>query len=162
MGLPQRQPDWYEVPQPRRRTLSRRKQSRFYTQHDVKPASITVSNPASTSPIRGLMEVLRTTTGILAVASTLAALSLYASNVRAQSEWNQQYRQLERLKQAESQYELDRESLVNSLRVTLENSDLVPLAPERLIQLPAAPARPAGEQIPVERTSERPFAPRGY
>ncbi|MEO0852892.1 MAG: hypothetical protein AAFY15_05245, partial [Cyanobacteria bacterium J06648_11] len=99
MGLPQRKPDWNDVPAPsRRRAPSRHKRSRFYTQRDVKPASVTVPNP-SPSSLRVGMEVLRTTTGILAVASTLAALSLYASNVRAQSEWNQQYRKLERLKQ---------------------------------------------------------------
>ncbi|MEO0803693.1 MAG: hypothetical protein AAFY57_15635 [Cyanobacteria bacterium J06642_2] len=161
MGLPQRQPDWYEVPAPTRRVPAHRKRSRFHTQRDLAPV-VAVPPQSVPSGWRVTMEVLRTTTGILAVLSTVVVLGLYGSNVRAQSHWNQQYRELERLKQAESQYELDRESIVNSLRVTLEHSNLVPLAPERLIQLPAAPARPAPVEAQLDQKGDRSFMPRGY
>lgn len=166
MGLPQRQPDWYDVPRrvPARRVPARQR-SRFYTQRDLAPTPAPIAAPTATpapSAGRVVVEVLRTTTGILAALSTVAVLWLYGSNVRAQSQWNQKYRQLERLRQAESQYELDRESIVNSLRVTLENSDLVPLAPERLIQLPAAPARSTDIDTSESERGDRSFAPRGY
>lgn len=103
----------------------------------------------------------RTSTG-LAIASGLAVLSVYSWTVHTQSQWSQRYQVWQRLQRHEQQFLLTQESIANSLREIAERSEMVPLVPERMIEVPIAPPSPASGQRQNTSQPARPFYPVGY
>jgi hypothetical protein len=100
----------------------------------------------------------------LAIVSGLAVLSVYSWTVRTQSQWSQHYQVWQRLQRHEQQFLLTQESIVNSLREIAERSDMVSLAPERVIEVPIAPPRRVlgqGQNTP-QQAKASPFYPVGY
>jgi hypothetical protein len=102
-------------------------------------------------------------TGI-AIVSGLAVLSVYSWTVRTQSQWSQHYQVWQRLQRHEQQFLLTQESIINSLREIAERSDMVSLAPERVIEVPIAPTRrDSGQsQNTPQQAKASPFYPVGY
>lgn len=97
----------------------------------------------------GILQVL---TGTIAIATTLITAGVYVRTVQAQDEWNQLHRRLRQLQLDERHYVLTREELAQALREAASQSQLVPLSPERVVTVPAAPPRPL-------RAAEEPEVP---
>jgi hypothetical protein len=102
------------------------------------------------------------TTG-LAILSCAAVLGLYSWTVYTQQRWIKQYEALEQMKRNERQYLLTQESIQNSLRETASRSDMVPLVPERMIEVPIADPLPATPTpTPLLAPPSEGFYPVGY
>jgi hypothetical protein len=99
----------------------------------------------------------------LAILSCAAVLGLYSWTVYTQQRWIKQYEALEQMKRNERQYLLTQESIQNSLRETASRSDMVPLVPERMIEVPIADPLPATPTpTPLLAPPSEGFYPVGY
>lgn len=136
--------------------------------------SSTVRSPARSGSLRSAhpqslpawVETLRwwqRTSTILALLSCSTVLGIYSWTVYTQERWNQQYEALQQMRRHERQYLLSHESIANSLRDTAARSEMVPLVPERMIEVPIASPRPETETAATQRQrQEEPFFPVGY
>ncbi len=106
------------------------------------------------------------TSTILAFLSCSTVLGIYSWTVYTQERWNQQYEALQQMRRHERQFLLTQESIANSLRDTAARSDMVPLVPERMIEVPIAPPREESEsdlqRQPQVSPQQEQFFPVGY
>jgi hypothetical protein len=100
----------------------------------------TIALPVQDAPPIWLQHLLwwrRVTTG-MTVISFGAMLVFYSWTVYTQQRWSQQYQALEQMKRNERQFLLTQQSITNSLRDSAARSNMVPLVPQRMIEVPAA------------------------
>ncbi len=90
----------------------------------------------------------------MAVVSGVSVLSVYSWTVHTQSRWSQLYRVWQQMQRKEQQFLLTQESIANSLREIADRSAMVPLVPERMIEVPIAVPSPASGQ---EQTKAKPL-----
>jgi hypothetical protein len=111
-------------------------------------------------------------TGV-AIVSGFSVLSLYSWTVHTQSQWSQRYQLWQQMQRNERQFLLTQESIANSLRETASRSEMVPLVPDRMIEVPIAspnqvardPAQEWGQnkaEAPQEPEKAPLFYPIGY
>ncbi|MEN9225989.1 MAG: hypothetical protein Q6L60_12970 [Thermostichus sp. HHBFW_bins_43] len=74
-------------------------------------------------------------TGV-AIVSGFSLLSVYSWTVQTQSQWSQRYQVWQQMQRNERQFLLTQESIANSLRETANRSEMVPLVPDRMIEVP--------------------------
>ncbi|ABD00432.1 MULTISPECIES: hypothetical protein [unclassified Synechococcus] len=104
----------------------------------------------------------------MAIVSGLSVLSVYSWTVHTQSRWSQRYQVWQQMQRNERQFLLTQESIANSLREIADRSDMVPLVPERMIEVPIAlPSTASGQgqskAKPLEASEQAPpFYPVGY
>ncbi len=104
----------------------------------------------------------RVTTG-MTVISFGAMLVFYSWTVYTQQRWSQQYQALEQMKRNERQFLLTQQSITNSLRDSATRSNMVPLVPQRMIEVPAASPSPEQAVAPLlPTTPPSPTYPIGY
>ncbi len=105
----------------------------------VKPHHLTPHKQVKPTPeplwLKQLHWWRQVTTG-LAVVSCGAVVAFYSWTVYTQHYWNQQYSALDRMKRNELQSMLTLQSILLSLRNDAARSEMVPLVPERLIEVP--------------------------
>ncbi len=101
------------------------------------------------------------TTGVALISCT-AAIGLYSWTVHTQHHWSEQYAVLGRMKRNELQLQLALQSTGNALRVSAEHSDMVPLGPERLIELPSQSLESVDESASTLSVPGTTFYPVGY
>lgn len=114
----------------------------------------------------GALQWWQRTSTILAFLSCSTVLGIYSWTVYTQERWNRQYEALQQMRRHERQFLLTQESIANSLRDTAARSDMVPLVPERMIEVPIASPREDPDPDPQfqARTPEKQehFFPVGY
>lgn len=112
----------------------------------------------------GALRWWQRTSTVMAFLSCSTVLGIYTWTVHTQERWNQQYEALQQMRRHERQFLLSQESIANSLRETADRSDMVPLVPERMIEVPIASPRPAEKIVSSSNISEQkePFFPVGY
>ncbi len=74
----------------------------------------------------------------MAILSGVSVLSLYSWTVHTQSRWSQRYQVWQQMQRNERQFLLTQESIANSLREIADRSEMVPLVPDRMIEVPIA------------------------
>ncbi|WP_017324604.1 hypothetical protein [Synechococcus sp. PCC 7336] len=106
------------------------------------------------------VEVFRAATFAIAAVSTAATLGVYVQTVRTQEMFGGQYSNLQQLRRDERQHLVNSEGMANALRETATTIDMVPLSPERMLQIDAAPPRPLRDLSEGDR--EAVHFPGGY
>lgn len=106
----------------------------------------------------------QTTTGV-AILTCAITTGLYSWTVYTQHRWSVQYEALEQMQRNDRQFQLTQESMANSLRETATRGEMVPLVPDRMIDLPVLPLDsavvPALEPDPEQSPSPQ-IPPVGY
>lgn len=136
------------------------------------PRPLKSAHPDSRDPdwIEQLSWWKQVSTGI-AIVSGVSVLSLYSWTVHTQSQWSQQYQIWQQMQRNERQFLLTQESITNSLRETANRSEMMPLVPDRMIEVPIAlpsqrnPGQSSEQQLPKTRqepTKAAIFYPIGY
>ncbi|MGF1577081.1 MAG: hypothetical protein ACFCU9_14320 [Cyanophyceae cyanobacterium] len=127
----------------------------------VRPASSTSAQAAFASPLRMAHPLQmptwvryadwwrQTTTGV-AIFTCAITTGLYSWTVYTQHRWSIQYEALEQMQRHDRQFQLTQESMTNSLRETATRGEMVPLVPDRMIDVPIIPS--AGIEIPLAPT----------
>ncbi|MEN9223295.1 MAG: hypothetical protein Q6M04_12745 [Thermostichus sp. BF3_bins_97] len=108
-------------------------------------------------------------TGV-AIVSGFSVLSLYSWTVHTQSQWSQRYQVWQQMQRNERQFLLTQESIANSLRETASRSEMVPLVPDRMIEVPISQVARDPDQQMGHKKAEAPqeiekaplFYPIGY
>ncbi|MEN9229797.1 MAG: hypothetical protein Q6L68_02725 [Thermostichus sp. DG02_5_bins_236] len=103
------------------------------------PRPLKSAHPDSREPdwVEQLSWWKQISTGI-AIVSGFSVLSLYSWTVHTQSQWSQRYQVWQQMQRNERQFLLTQESIANSLRETASRSEMVPLVPDRMIEVPIA------------------------
>ncbi|NJL97700.1 MAG: hypothetical protein HC818_01830 [Synechococcaceae cyanobacterium RM1_1_27] len=137
------------------------------------PASSTSAQAAFASPLRMAHPLQmptwvryatwwrQTTTGV-AIFTCAITTGLYSWTVYTQHRWSVQYEALEQMQRHDRQFQLTQESMANSLRETATRGEMVPLVPDRMIDVPIIPAE--GIEIPPApaATATQQIRPVGY
>ncbi|MFQ3584776.1 MAG: hypothetical protein SNJ85_07570 [Cyanobacteriota bacterium] len=137
-----------------------------------RPRPLKSAHPDSRDPdwLEQLCWLKQISTGI-AIVSGFSVLSLYSWTVHTQSQWSQRYQVWQQMQRNERQFLLTQESIANSLRETASRSEMVPLAPDRMIEVPIAlpssqdPAQSPDQHLPKAlhgSAKEVLFYPIGY
>ncbi|MFS8856224.1 hypothetical protein NW851_05770 [Synechococcus sp. H55.7] len=136
-----------------------------------RPQPLKSAHPHSRDPVwkKHLVRWQQISTG-MAIVSGLAVLGLYSWTVHTQSQWSQRYQVWQQMQRNERQFLLAQESIANALREVADRSDMVPLVPERMIEVPFASPGPVephpGHQAALRAASPTekapPFYPVGY
>ncbi|MEN9203504.1 MAG: hypothetical protein Q6K80_07305 [Thermostichus sp. DG_1_6_bins_120] len=116
------------------------------------PRLLKSAHPHSLSPdwMEQLSRWKQITTGV-AIVSGVAVLSLYSWTVHTQSRWSQQYQVWQQMQRNERQFLLTQESIANSLRETASRSEMVPLVPDRMIEVPIALPNSEAQESSLEQ-----------
>ncbi|MGQ9838879.1 MAG: hypothetical protein ACUVRV_13180 [Cyanobacteriota bacterium] len=136
------------------------------------PRPLKSAHPDSRDPdwVEQLSWWKQVSTGI-AIVSGFSVLSLYSWTVHTQSQWSQRYQIWQQMQRNERQFLLTQESITNSLRETASRSEMVPLVPDRMIEVPIAlpsqrePGQSSQQHLPKppqEPTKAVIFYPIGY
>ena len=150
---------------------SRRSQARSQPTRRERPdlspsGSLRSAHPQSQPGWVVALQWCQRTSTILAFLSCSTVLGIYSWTVYTQERWNQQYEALQQMRRHERQFLLTQESIANSLRDTAARSDMVPLVPERMIEVPIAPPREdSGSDLQHQSQvspQQEPFFPVGY
>ncbi len=106
-----------------------------------RPRPLKSAHPYSRDPawIEHLVWWKQISTGV-AIVSGFSVLSLYSWTVHTQSQWSQRYQVWQQMQRNERQFLLAQESIANSLRETASRAEMVPLVPDRMIEVPLASA----------------------
>ena len=133
------QPQYDPSSLPSRASRSDRRLSRQSPPAEV----VSLPNLPAHKPVwlRGLRAMQTASTALVAVAA-VATVGFYASTVKTQDTFRQQYRHLEQLQRDSSAYQLIEESMANAMRDSAVMSDMVPHSHDRIVELEPAPARP--------------------
>ncbi len=112
-------------------------------QHPAQPGSLRMAH-ALEMPVwvRYVTWWRQTTTGV-AILTCAMTTGLYSWTVYTQHRWSVQYEALEQMQRNDRQFQLTQESMANSLRETATRGEMVPLVPDRMIDLPVLPLDPA-------------------
>ncbi|MCF2972336.1 hypothetical protein L1047_14150 [Synechococcus sp. Nb3U1] len=104
-----------------------------------RPRPLKSAHPYSRDPVwtEYLSWWKQISTGV-AIVSGFSVLSLYSWTVHTQSQWSQRYQVWQQMQRNERQFLLTQESIANSLRETASRSEMVPLVPDRMIEVPIA------------------------
>ncbi|MDX2270611.1 MAG: hypothetical protein NW237_01495 [Cyanobacteriota bacterium] len=107
---------------------------------------------------------LKQITTVSAILACLTVLGLYSWTVYTQQRWSKQYQTLEQMRVNERQFLLTQESISNSLRDAASRSNMVPLVPERMLEVPIASPLPVEPKVATanQPTIENTFYPVGY
>ncbi len=124
-----------------------------------RPQPLKSAHPRSRDPVwkKHLVWWQQISTG-MAIVSGLSVLSLYSWTVHTQSQWSQRYQVWQQMQRNERQFLLTQESIANALREIADRSEMVPLVPERMIEVPFASASSPG---PVEPHAGHQALPEG-
>ena len=157
MALPQPK---FEPVVPRRRRSSRRTTP---LQPPVRQRAQVIEIGARTESLpEWLRYISYAKTALAGVASlaTAAALFTYVDVVQTRQLWRHEYNRLEQLRDDERVLQIHGEGIDNAMRETAVNREMVPITPERVIHVEAAPSRSLLRPAPLPETPTQ--FPAGY
>ncbi|MGK7910018.1 MAG: hypothetical protein AB4050_00835 [Synechococcus sp.] len=159
MALPQPK---FEPVVPRRRRSSRRtapSQPPVRQRAQVIEIGIGSRNEAMPGWLRYINYAKTALAGVASLA-TAAALFTYVDVVQTRQIWDSEYNRLEQLRDDERVLQIHGEGVDNAMRETARSREMVPVTPERVVHVEAAPSRSLLRPAPPPETPRQ--FPAGY